>query len=327
MKEWLPGLLAGLAAGGTYGLGARFLADREWFHGYAAEMTLAFLFVVPIVVGFLTVRPQSSPSWLARIVTPWLAIMVGVIAAVLTGMEGTICVFMATPILLLMSTLGGIVGGIRRMRRGDVTTVAICLPLVLTPMEQLVPTPQAPREVRTEIDVAAPASLVWREIASVRPIAASERRPALFTAIGFPAPIAATLDRPGVGGVRRATFTGGLVFVETVTTWSENDTLAFSIDPNTDAIPPTTLDRHVTIGGPYFDVLDGTYRIEDLGGGRTRLHLASRTRVSTHFNVYAGAWSDAVMGSIQRNILHVIRGRAEAAAAARRGATPAPAAG
>jgi hypothetical protein len=73
------------------------------------------------------------------------------------------------------------------------------------------------------------------------------------------------------------------------------------------------LDRHVTIGGDYFDVLEGTYRIEPLAAGRSRLELQSRTRVSTRFNLYAGAWSDAVMRSIQRNILEIVRARAERA--------------
>ena len=56
------------------------------------------------------------------------------------------------------------------------------------------------------------------------------------------------------------------------------------------------LDRHVTIGGRYFDVLQGTCVIEPTPGG-VRLHLTSNLRVSTHFNPYAGPWADAIMRS------------------------------
>ena len=77
-----------------------------------------------------------------------------------------------------------------------------------------------------------------------------------------------------------------------------------------------TLDPHVTIGGPFFDVLTGTYTIEPLPGGKVRLHLASRHRISTRFNVYSGLWADAIMRSIQDNILEVIRRRCEAEATA-----------
>jgi hypothetical protein len=41
------------------------------------------------------------------------------------------------------------------------------------------------------------------------------------------------------------------------------------------------------------------------------LHLASRQRLSTHLNPYAGVWTDAVMTAIQKQILAVIRERAE----------------
>jgi hypothetical protein len=37
-------------------------------------------------------------------------------------------------------------------------------------------------------------------------------------------------------------------------------------------------------------------------------------RVSTRFNLYAGWWADRVMASVQRNILVVLKQRAESAA-------------
>jgi hypothetical protein len=111
--------------------------------------------------------------------------------------------------------------------------------------------------------------------------------------------------------MRRATFTGNLVFHEHVTAWSPSRLLRFRIAAQTDSIPPTTLDRHVTIGGPYFDVLEGTYELEPRADGSTRVHLISRLRVSTHFNVFAGLWADAIMRDIQRTILVVEKKRAE----------------
>ena len=87
--------------------------------------------------------------------------------------------------------------------------------------------------------------------------------------------------------------------------------LGFTIAAQTDLIPPTTLDEHVRVGGPYFDVLRGEYRLEPLGSGTTRLHLSSRHRISTDFNWYAHLWTDAVMLDLQKRILFVIRQRCE----------------
>ena len=129
--------------------------------------------------------------------------------------------------------------------------------------------------------------------------------------IGFPSPLEATLSFEGVGGVRHATFEGGVLFIENVDTWEPERRIAFSIHAQTDLIPPTTLDEHVRVGGPFFDVLRGEYTIEPLTNGATRLHLASRHRISTDFNWYARFWTDAVRGDLQDTILSVIQKRCE----------------
>jgi len=161
-----------------------------------------------------------------------------------------------------------------------------------------------------QILIDAPREVVWPLVASVDSIRPDEQKPALFLKLGFPRPISATLDHPGVGGIRRAKFERGLVFTETITRWEPGTLLSFTIDPNTDSIPSSTLDEHVTIGGPYFDVLTGTYTLTPYGR-MTLLTLESRHRVSTHFNIYAGWWAERIMSSIQRNILEVHKRRAE----------------
>ena len=68
----------------------------------------------------------------------------------------------------------------------------------------------------------------------------------------------------GVGGVRHATFAGGVLFIETVDVWQPDRRLAFSIHAETTQIPAATLDEHVRVGGEFFNVLRGEYVIEDL---------------------------------------------------------------
>ncbi len=185
------------------------------------------------------------------------------------------------------------------------------LPFLLAPAESLLPAPIQTRTVRNTIRIHAPAPLVWRNIERVPAIAPTELRPNWTHRIGFPRPVEATLSFEGVGGVRHASFERGLLFLETVTAWQPEQRLAFSIHADTEHIPPTTLDEHVTIGGRYFDVLDGEYALETLPNGDTLLHLTSHQRLSTDFNGYAGLWSDAVMSNLQSSILEVIQHRCE----------------
>jgi hypothetical protein len=191
---------------------------------------------------------------------------------------------------------------------GRVTAIAV--PLLVILIESYIPSPRTIRTVKTDILIQAPTSVVWNNIKSVRTISASELSQSWATRIGFPRPVAATLSHEGVGGVRKASFTGGLVFTETVNQWIPESDLRFAIRANTDSIPPSTLDEHVTIGGAFFDVLEGEYVLESRPDG-VLLHLTSHERLSTHLNPYAGIWTDAVMRSIQSQILEVIRRRCE----------------
>jgi len=309
-------LAIGVGAGAVYGLCARFAASpvAETSSAFGLGlfvMTLAFLFVVPFVIGYLTVRPARNPSLVYRLFAPWLSSVITIGVAMAVGWEGAICVAMGAPIILIVSSLGGLAAASDTARNPVVMPLLIVLPYVVAPIEARRSPPQRFVETVAEIDIDAPPPVVWALVTSVDSIRPEETGPALFTRIGFPRPISATLSAPGVGGIRRARFEHGLTFTETVTTWVPDSLLSFTIRPNTDSIPPTTLDPHVTIGGRFFDVLTGTYELHRMSNSRTHLVLRSRHRVSTPFNFYAGWWADRIMRSVQDNILAVHRLRAE----------------
>ena len=302
-------LLIGAATGLVYGIILR--ASAEAMRPLMSVMTLAFLFVVPVVLGYLTVRPHPNPSWTYRLFAPWLPAVASLVFFFFFGWEGAICIIMSLPAILPLASLGGFLGGLGVLRRPRARVVAAILPFALAPLEQGIPAPRGVHRLETEMAIHAPAAAVWKEIVEVPAITEAEQRPALFTRLGFPRPISATIDRRGVGGVRRARFERGVLFLETVTHWDPDRHLRFTIAAQTDSIPPQTLDRHVTIGGPYFDVLSGEYTIEPRPDSTVVLHLASELRVTTRFNFYARPWVDSIMRSIQVNILEVIRARAE----------------
>ena len=113
-----------MALGAAYGLLARTAAGHD--HGKAllgdafVVMSLAFLFVVPAVVGVITVSAAERPSRTYRVFAPWVPVLLSVVAAVVIGWEGMICVFLGLPLILLGASLGGVVGGLVTDRRWDV---------------------------------------------------------------------------------------------------------------------------------------------------------------------------------------------------------------
>ncbi|MEO7456605.1 MAG: SRPBCC family protein [Gemmatimonadaceae bacterium] len=302
---------AGVLSGAAYGLLGRLVGATNVAGGAFVVMTVGFIFLVPLAMGYLTVRPTPHASRTFKFFAPWISCVLVVAASMIAGLEGAICVIFALPVMLLSASLGGFLAGspLGRSRAG--LPAVVLLPWAMVGLEQGTALPERHVVTTTQIEIAAPVAAVWPLVVSVDSIREAEQRPAMFTAIGFPRPIAATLDHPGVGGVRTASFERGVVFREAVTDWEPGRRIRFTIDAT--AVPKEALDPHVTIGGPFFDVLTGTYELHALSPTRTLLVLRSEHRVSTRFNPYASWWANRVMESVQDNILHVLRARAERA--------------
>ena len=279
-----PTAWLGILLGGVTGLSIRLV----WaFHGLVDSvqvvMTLAFLVLGPFAVGWVAagVAERNKPRrWWERITIPWPAMLLSAGLTMLFNLEGLICVVFALPIALVFASLGGLAGGaaaaMDSRHEGKRLAVVLLLPLLLPPLENRLLPPIQVRTVATEVVIEAPLSTVWHNVESVRPITRAELQPTWTHAVGFPRPVEATLSREGVGGVRHASFEHGLLFIETVTRWESERVLAFSIKADVEHLPPTTLDEHVKIGGRFFDVLDGEYKLEPLSDGRVLLHLSSR---------------------------------------------------
>ncbi|MBI5610287.1 MAG: hypothetical protein HY902_15525 [Deltaproteobacteria bacterium] len=287
--------------------------------GVAGVMTTAFLFGVPAATGALSVGwdGQAGPVPLRRaLLLPWVACATAVLVAMLTLIEGSICLAMAAPVFLLMGSLGGWAmwwTQRRRANRGGAgvasLSIAALLPLVWGGAEAQLTAPADTWQVTNVQVIAAPVAVVWEQVASVRKIEPSELPPSFAHWIGLPRPIEATLSAPAKGGVRMASFERGLVFREEVTDWQPGKTIAFGI--RAEQAPAEALDEHVVVGGRYFDVLDGRYTLRAIDPQHTEVTLSSTHRLSTTLNGYAGLWTRAIMWDLQRVILHVVAKRSE----------------
>jgi len=323
LSPW-PYLLA-LVVGAGYGLLFRLFAGQHIFgpshnagnvSAATGVMTFSFLALGSFCIGMLasyTVERDERRSAFLWLLAPWPPVGLACALSVVFKLEGAICLIFALPGAMICSSTGGLIGGLLARRRRSRTLVGCfaLLPFLLAPAETMLTPPTETRTVASQIEIHAPAATVWQNIERVPAIAPSELHETWAQRVGFPRPIEATLSYEGVGGVRHASFERGLMFVETVTAWEPEHRLAFGIKADSAHIPPTTLDEHVTIGGRYFDVLDGEYRLEPLANGNIMLHLTSHQRLSTNFNGYAGLWTDAVMQSLQTSILAVIQHRCE----------------
>jgi hypothetical protein len=253
-------------------------------------------------------------SWVRALFFPQLAALAALGLALLFAVEGLICVAFWLPAYVQLTALGGLSAWFlvrAKQKRAGVLAGVMLLPYGAALAEQSVPTELQKRVVETRIEIDAPPGAVWEEIVDVPLITEDEHGFAWSHLIGFPRPVSARSSTRQVGALREARFERGVVFYERVTRCQPGVALEFDISVDSRSVPKDALDEHVTLGGPYFDVLTGSYRIEPRGDGGVTLHLSSEHRLSTHFNGYASWWTDFVMRDTQDYILEIVARRAE----------------
>lgn len=296
----------------------RFAFTMDLFRNAGGVVSLSFVISVPFACGALSVaigRWTGSDKWVIQaIFIPVGTLILGLLICAITRIEAVICIIMASPILVVACVLGGLIAHLllprNHPRQRLYTSIILCIPLLSAYTEGLFAWPSETKSITNTITIHAPAERIWPEITSVRAIDPAILRYSWIYQIGFPRPIAAELDHPGVGGIRTATFERGVSFFEVVTDWRKNERLAFTIHADPDFVPHTAFDQHIIVGGRFYDVLDGIYEIEPVSPCVCRLHLTSHHRLSTRFNAYATWWSVRIMNEIQGTILEVIRSRA-----------------
>lgn len=305
--------------------------------GFFEVMSIAFIFLVPLGIGALTIRFSEQKRIKSRVYAffaPWLSSLALLLLTIAVAIEGTICWVMAYPVFAIVAGIGGLItrsfllrqerqleeeideksldGGKDFRNNGNLqVSLLLLLPLFVALVERTIEF--RPQEFRAKnfIDIQAVDTTIWANVTRVRDISTLEDRSGINRWLGMPRPIRAELDTLAVGGYRKAIFERGLVFHETVTEYEPLHHMTFSIEANPEEIPPTAMDEHVVVGGEYFDVLEGRYELEALENGTYRLHLSSRFVVKTSFNFYSGWWARWIMSDIQENILQVIKQRSE----------------
>jgi hypothetical protein len=317
-RDWIPWLIA-VATAVAYALVVRLMFDMKVFKHFSAVMSLSFFITIPFAMGFLTIAfspLEKVRSRKYRVLLPWVSVGLFLWLTMLFEIEGWACWLMALPFFLLFASIGGLLAGAWKIRRHDQKSrlklsLVLLLPFLVSPIERLLPLLPSRYEAYTYSDVHAPAATIWANVVRVRSISEDADDGSLTRLLGFPRPIRAELNYAGVGGQRQAIFSKGLVFEEVVREYDDQKRMVFSIKADPHAIPSTTMDKHVVIGGDYFDVLDGTYTLERLNDSVYRLRLYSHFTLRTTFNFYASWWAGLIMKDIQNNILQVIKTRCE----------------
>jgi uncharacterized membrane protein YhaH (DUF805 family) len=318
LDRWIPhGALGAAAAsiGMTIAIGCLFtVLGTEVLRSYGWGLFVA----LPFCLGLFSVlvysyhEPRSYSSCIVVSLVP-IALLGAVLLLVM--LEGVVCVLMAAPFAAVLAALGGMLGAAIQagywMHKGTPATLMIVM--LFAPVFQSVECWVKPVaetfEVRTAIEVNAPAEKVWNQVVAFAEI--PPPRELLFRA-GVAYPIRAEISGHGVGAVRHCVFSTG-PFVEPIEVWDEPRLLKFGVTAN--PAPLNELSPYGNIQPPhlhgYFVSKQGQFVLTALPGGRTRLEGATWYQHTMWPAAYWRLWSDYIIQRIHLRVLEHIRNGAE----------------
>ncbi len=307
---WMAGILGAVIGLGAFGISVGLLRQ------YGAALMIGAPSISGFATGAFYARLQPGGRFrgaaLATVISSALTFGVSILFA----LDGVVCLMMALPLIIAPAFFCAFIGfeGARVLpQRAAVASIAmsiLLLPLILAvehfnPLPPLVPPP-----VETAMVIDAPPSRVWAHLAEVEEMDLPKE---LFFQVGVAYPRKATLEREGVGAVRRCEFNTGTA-LETVETWSPSKELTFRIDTQPDPMREATLWNSVR--QPHLDGyvrnVRGQFTLEALPGGRTRVVGRSWYTVRMTPEWYWRIWSDAVIHTIHGRVLDHVKARAEA---------------
>jgi len=318
MENWqkFAAIGLGVAAGTIYGVISRLIFGVE---SVSSTLSIGFFLVTPFVLGFLTVMlgtDQQKSSWWYVLSAPWATTAICMGLAALFQLEVLICIIMASPIFLILASLGGLLAKglwhLIRSNGGRASAIVILavLPYVSIPIERLLPLTSLTRTIHSQIVIDASPEIVWSNITNLQSIEDSEKSEPFFYRMGLPRPIEAKMVCEEIGCIRTGMWEQGLSFEGTITRIEPGRTYWVNLKADTSEVGPAGNPLRA-VGGSRFSMVDDGYEIEDAGNGRTILHLYSTYKLTTRVNMYGALWMDLFMRDIQGYILRIEKVRSE----------------
>ncbi len=312
VKSRIKTLLTGLTIGVAYAFLVMLLVMSQH-----RSVSVAYIFVLPVALGIIPVlfsTKEQLQLYKTDLVLPWAITMTFFFLSFLHGFEGMICLVIIVGPFVLIGSLAAFIYRFIKLRNqgnGRRMYISLLLPFAVLLVENHMAPVNSFQTVETKIVIAASPEQVWRHVKNVRHIRAEEIQPHFIHLMGIPRPLDGRLDKDGIGGTRHISWEKGIKFRETIKQWKEGQGFTYDIVVDPASIPPTTLDEHVMIGGAYFDVVEGSYQIDELNPGSSLVTLTCTYRITTNLNAYGQLWADFILDDFNEMILEVIKHRSE----------------
>lgn len=321
-------LLISVGLSAIYGLFVRLIFG--FLDNFMGVMSLAFLALAPLVIGFLTIifLPRNKvTSNTSAFFTPWLSCFIVLMITLLFNVEGVICWIMIFPFFAILAGIGGIIAHrikkkkafeeqeeyqdfLKDLNKPQVSLILL-IPLFVGVVEGDRSLSRQDYYIKEKVIVEASKEDIWKNITAIGSIEKKEAGSGISDFIGFPRHIKTTTSSLAVHGTRKAIYEKGLFFDEVIEEIVPFKKLRLKVITQPDKVPPTVMDEHILIGGKYVDILEDQYEVKEVGHNKYEVSLSSHFFINTPFNWYAGIWSKFLMRDVLSKELARIKSRAQ----------------
>lgn len=301
----------GIFFGALYGLIIRLIGGFDRFSDFYSLYSLTFIWITPMVIGIFPILFVSNHLHLSKnklFLFPVITVILFLLTALALQLEDFICILiMGFPFILVAGLVGLIVGGVVKRREINKRIYSLfLLPLLLNPIENLLPDHQSNFEVKSSVMIHQSASTIFPKLLEVPEISADKYEAGVYQMLGIPRPIKSELKTGDKGVYRIGTFTDGLQLYEEISDLKENEFVNFKIDLQKSQLRAKPTDQHI-LKGKNFKFNNINYHLTPIDQQSTRVTLTCDYTLNSKMNFYANYWAQGIIQDFEKRLLAAIK--------------------
>ena len=266
--------------------------------------------ILPLITGIATtvfIKSKNEPKFKHGIILSLASFFLSCLLMVLTGIEGVICLLMATPIAIPFIIIGVWIGKqIRKKKKQKITLFILYFIVIpsLMSFEKTIEIKPKTYNATTAIEINTSIEKVWKTVIEFPTMAEPDE---LIFKAGISYPINAKIKGIGKGAIRYCNFNTGS-FVEPITQWEEPNLLKFDVIkqpiPMQELSPYKIHPKHLH---GYFVSEKGQFKLIKISNNKTLLIGTTWYHNKIKPELYWSIWSEYIIHKIHNRVLSHIK--------------------
>ncbi len=305
----------GIVLGAFYGILIRLLGGIATFNDFYSIYSITFIWVTPVIIGLIPILFSSNQLYRSRsrlFFYPVLTVLLFGFIALCARLEDFLCITILSFPFLLVAGLTGLLLGmiIKKNKTSKKLYSIILLPLLLNPIENLLPNKSEYYSVEHKVIIHENNCMIWKNIIEVPEIKDSEYNYGFFNYIGVPRPIKSAMEKKDGILYRVGYFTDNLKLYETIDELQEYRFVNFKMHIDKSQLRDKPTDRHL-LKGDYFKFENISYRLNPINKYKTEVILRCEYRIESKMNGYANFWASQIIKDFEIRLLASFKSKIE----------------